>query len=97
MNEILWKNQGGLLTQLLISQLLFALEYLTWYQSKGKAWYFCLMDGYENNLIWTFINLNRNNRNEWKITEKSKQNTYKLLIAQLFIALEYQTWYQSNA
>ena len=29
MNEKLWKNQGGVLTKLLISQLLRALEYQT--------------------------------------------------------------------
>ena len=30
MNEKSWKNQGGVLTNLIISQLLSAIEYQTW-------------------------------------------------------------------
>ena len=55
----------GILTKLLISQLLIALEYKTWYQSNAKTWYSYIMVEYEKNLIW----------NEWKIAEKSRRYT----------------------
>ena len=51
MNEKLKTNQGDVLTTLLISQLLIALEYLTLYHSNAKTKNSYLMVGYERNLI----------------------------------------------
>ena len=43
------------------------------------------------------MNVNENIRNKWKIAEKSGGSTNKIIISNLIIVLEYQTWYQSNA
>ena len=43
------------------------------------------------------MNINENMRNERKIGENSRGVPKKLLIFQLVIALENQTWYQTNA
>ena len=88
-NEKFRKNQGVILTKLLISHSIIALEYQTWYQSKTKTQCSHHMGGYKRNQIWKFINLK-------KILEINEKST-KLLISHLAIALEYQTWYQSNA
>ena len=63
MNEISQNNQGGMLTKLLISHLLIALDYQTLYQSNAKTWYSYLMVGIERNLNRKFMNLNENIRN----------------------------------
>ena len=43
------------------------------------------------------MNINENMRNERKIGEKSRGVHRKCLIFQLVIALESQTWYQTDA
>ena len=43
------------------------------------------------------MNINENMRNERKIREKSRGVPRKFLIFQLVIALESQTWYQTEA
>ena len=43
------------------------------------------------------MNISENMRNERKIGEKSRSVPRKCLIFQLVIALESQTWYQTNA
>ena len=45
------KNQGGMLTKLLISLLIIALEYQTSYQSGAMTLYSYLMGRYENKFI----------------------------------------------
>ena len=70
------KNQGGILTKLLISRLLIALMYQTCYKSNGKLLYSFLMDRYEKNNISIFLmkilEMNK------KIAEKSRGYTYKI-------------------
>ena len=61
MNEILWKNHGGMLTQLLLSHLLFALSI---YQIKWYSLVIYSMVRYTNYLIYIFINIHGNIRNE---------------------------------
>ena len=79
------------------SQLLIVLEYQSCYQSNAKTQPSYLMVSYEKINIWIFMNFNNNIKNECKIAEKSRGILTKLLISHLFIALEYQTCYQSNA
>ena len=55
MSEKSRKNQGSILTKLIIPQLLIVLEY----QSSAR-----LMGGYEKNLICIFMHFNENIRNE---------------------------------
>ena len=43
------------------------------------------------------MNFNEIIGNEWKIEEKIRGILTKLLVSKLLIALEHQTWYQSNA
>ena len=43
------------------------------------------------------MNINENMRNERKIQEKSRGVPRRILIFQLVIALESQTWYQTEA
>ena len=57
------KNQRGVLTKLLISQLLSALEYLTWFKSNAETQHVYQMIQYTNNLILFFINIDENMRN----------------------------------
>ena len=64
MNEKLQKNQRGVLTKLLISHLLTALEYQTLLQSNAKTQYSYLVVEYEMNLIRIFTNLNETISNE---------------------------------
>ena len=55
------------------------------------------MGGYEERLIFIFMNF----KETLEMNEKSQKNQVclltKKLISQLLIALECQTWYQSNA
>ena len=55
-NEKFRKIQGVILAKFLISHLMIALEYQTWYQSKTKTQYSHHMDSYKRNQIWMFIN-----------------------------------------
>ena len=48
---------------------------------------------YASYLIYIFMNINGNIRSYSKITEKLRGIPTKLLISQLFIALEKHTWY----
>ena len=50
-NEKSWKIKNGILTILLISHLINALEYKTYYQSNAKTLHSYLMDTYENKFI----------------------------------------------
>ena len=50
------ENQEAILTKLLISQLVIALELQSWSQSNAKTLYFRLMGRYENKLIRIFMN-----------------------------------------
>ena len=56
-NEKSQTNQGGILTKLLISQLLIDLEYQTLYESNAMILYFYHMVRYERTLIWIFMNI----------------------------------------
>ena len=60
MNIILCKNHGGMLTQLLLSRLLFALAI---YQINGISLVIYLKVRYTNDLIDIFINIYGNIRN----------------------------------
>ena len=50
------ENQEAILTKLLISQLIIALDIQSWSQSNAKTQYFYLMGRYENKLIRIFVN-----------------------------------------
>ena len=50
------ENQEAILTKLLISQLVIALELKSWSQSNGTTQYFYLMGRYENKFIRIFMN-----------------------------------------
>ena len=50
-NEKMRENQETILTKLLISQLVIALELQSWSQSNAKTQYFYLIGRYENKLI----------------------------------------------
>ena len=60
LNEKLRKNHGGMLSQLLLSHLLFA---LTIYQINAISLVFYLMVRYADYLIYIFINIYENIRN----------------------------------
>ena len=60
MNERLWRNHGGMLTQLLLIHLLFA---LTIFQINAISLVFYLMVRYADHLIYIFINIYGNIRN----------------------------------
>ena len=62
-NKKLRKNQGGILTELLISLLIIALEYQTSYQSSAPTLCSYIMARCENKFILIFINFNENIRN----------------------------------
>ena len=55
MNEKLWKRQWVYIIKLLMSQLLIALEYQTYYQCNAKTKFSHLIVKYEKNLICIFI------------------------------------------
>ena len=55
------------------------------------------MDGYKNNLIWVFINLNKTLETNEKLQKHQRVVNTKLLISHLLITLEYFTFCQSNA
>ena len=50
------ENQEAILTKLLISQLVIALELQSWSQSNAKTQNFYLMGRYENKIIRIFMN-----------------------------------------
>ena len=50
------ENQEAILTKLLISQLVIALELQSWSQSNAKTQCFYLMGRYENKFIQIFMN-----------------------------------------
>ena len=52
----MWENQEVILTKLLISQLVIALELQSWSQSNAKTQHFFLMGRYENKFIQIFMN-----------------------------------------
>ena len=52
----MWENQKAILTKLLISQLVIALELQSWSQSNAKTQYIYLMGRYENKFIQIFMN-----------------------------------------
>ena len=49
------ENQEAILTKLLISQLVIALDLQSWSQSNAKTQYFYLMGRYENKCIRIFM------------------------------------------
>ena len=55
-NEKMRENQKAILTKLLISQLVIALELQSWSQSNAKTQYFYLMGRYENKFVRIFMN-----------------------------------------
>ena len=63
MNEKWQKNQGDILTNYFISQLLIALEYQTCYQSNARKNHSHLIVKYEMNLMRIFMNFNLNIKN----------------------------------
>ena len=64
------EKSRGCTSKITISQLLFALEYLTSYQTEAKALNICLIVRYEKNPIWIFINLKKS----LEMNEKSQKN-----------------------
>ena len=83
MNEKSRKNNGGMLTQLFLSHLLFA---LTIYQINAISLVLYSMVRYADYLIYIFINIYGNIRNERKSWKKGDKPT-KLPISQLLISL----------
>ena len=55
--------KGGVLTKVLISQLLITQEHQTWYQINAKTYYFYSVAGCINYLIPVLMNINGNIRN----------------------------------
>ena len=97
MNEKSLKNQGDILTKLLIFHLLIALDYKTSNQSNAKTQSSNLMCRYEKNLLCIIMNFNENIRN--KETSRKSQGVVltKLLISHMLSALENQPLYHFNA
>ena len=62
-NERLRIYEGGVLTKVLISQLLITQEYQTWYQINAKTHPFYSVAGFIHFLIPVFMNINGNIRN----------------------------------
>ena len=56
MKKKMRENQEAILTKLLISQLVIALELQSWSQSNAKTQYFYLLGRYESKLIRIFMN-----------------------------------------
>ena len=61
--------EGGVLTKVLISQLLITQEYQTWYQIPAKTHPFYSAAGCINYLIPVLMNINENIRNLSKIAK----------------------------
>ena len=62
-DEKLRIHEGGVLTKVLISQLLITQEYQTWYQINAKTYPFYSVAGCINYLIPVLMNINGNIRN----------------------------------
>ena len=75
-------------TQVLISQLLIAIEYQTLYHNAIKTHSLFSMVGYANCLFYTFMNINVNIRNKRTIAEKLNWGCRKFLISLFSIVLE---------
>ena len=69
-NEKSQKNQGGVFTKLLISQLVIAKEYKPWNQINDKTLFSTILSNMQIKVILIFINIYKNIRNWRKITEK---------------------------
>ena len=100
-NNILLQNQTfsinsgviHVLIKLLISQLLVALYFQTWFKIDAKTQFLYQVVQYTNDIILLFMNAIWNIRNNRKNAEKLRGIHAKLLISQLLITLEKQTGY----
>ena len=82
-NEIKNREKSrGVPRNLLIFQLVIALESQTWYQTEAKIPYFYLLIRYANYLIVIFVNINediRNERKSWKTLMRVYLQNYSYL------------------
>ena len=77
-----------ILIKLLISQLLVALYFQTWFKIDAKTQFLYQVVQYTNYLILLFMTVIWNIRNNRKSAEKIRGIHAKLLISQLIITLE---------